>query len=107
MLSTEYQQRVAAKKAAAQAFHERKQAIRQRIADAVLSDPARAIRSARSALSHKNAAWQQWSKTAWLEILRAKRPEEIAEMLVHPGKDEEALVDSHPFAGLRASGHAH
>jgi hypothetical protein len=106
MLKTEYQRRIKAKKAAAKAFDERKLTVRRRIADALLSDPARAMRSARGALSRKSAPWQQWSKSAWQEILRTKQPDEIAEMLIRPSADLEALVDSHPFAGLKIAGNA-
>jgi hypothetical protein len=100
MLDTEYQQLLAAKKLAVQAFDKRKRARRQKIADAILSNPTSAIRKANQALKRKDAPWQQWSKIAWQNILRTKPAAEIAEMLVHPTGQQEALADSHPFAGL-------
>ena len=92
---------MAAKRQHAQAFNAAKREIRQKIADAVLRAPDFAITYGLEALVNKKAPWQQWSRKAWNSLLLSGNPKTIAVLLVDPADGhEEALADSHPFAGL-------
>lgn len=104
MEDADYIKLVAAKSAAAAKHDAGKRAVRLRIAEAIKATPIYAIQFAAGALVNRNGAWQQWSRNAWGEILETKTPAEIAEMLVNPvGGNQQALADSHPFAGLVAA----
>lgn len=104
MLDADYIRLTSEKKAAAAKHDAGKRIVRERMADAIVNAPTFAIEFADGVLKNRTGSWQQWSRTAWEEILRTKTPAEIADMLVDPvGGQQEALADSHPFAGLAAA----
>lgn len=94
-------------KAAAIAQHKgRTIAVRRTIAEVVVREPERALAAATRTLARKKDPQLQWSKAAWVHILRTRKPQEIADLLLHPSEDEQVLADFHPFGGLAAAGNS-
>ena len=98
MSPSEYSELTKAKERAADAHRLRKLRFRERIADAIQSDPEWAYAIAQETLNKETAVWQQWSRAAWKTLLASKNPREIGRILTNREPKLEALVDSHPFA---------